>query len=107
MTTGGPALSQVRVIWLNSTAWRLALYNRIFTGFIEQPNPAIADAQIACDLGNVQSFGFKLLYFLIALFPCRVPLLPFALVRPGANILARRRWYCTLYLRRWRRGRRQ
>src|SRR5215510_16036594 len=107
MTTGGPALSQIRIIWLNSTAWRLALYNRIFTGFIEQPNPAIADAQIACDLGNVQPFGFKLLYFLIARFSCRVPLLSFALVRPGTNVLARRRRYYTLYLRRWRWGCRQ
>src|SRR5215470_20252679 len=106
MTTAGPARSQVPVIWLNSTAWRLALYNRILTGFIEQPNPAIADAQIACDLGNVHPFGFKLLYFLIARFSCRVPLLPFALVRPGTNVLARRRWYYTLYLWRWRRGRR-
>src|SRR5215510_10135231 len=107
MTTGGPALSQIRIIWLNSTAWRLALYNRILTGFIEQPNPAIADAQIACDLGNVQPFGFKLLYFLVALFSRRVPLLPFALIRPGTNVFTRRWRYHTLHLRRWRRGRRQ
>ena len=77
-------------------AWRLALYNWIFIGLIEQPNPAIAGAEIPCDLGNVQPFALSSCTFLIAFFARRVPLLSFDLVSLGTDVFARRRRHYTL-----------
>src|SRR5262245_33406051 len=85
MTTLCPSRPQISIILLDPTARRSTLDDRVFAGFIEQAGPFVAGTQIACDLGNVQSFRLQFLHLLIAFFAGRVPLLPFTLIPLGTN----------------------